>query len=92
LSQLEAKDWAIAPATLYFLVLNVGINSSKNALDIASKITAKIQRLVTVVNVVESSQVEYILYDQECLRLLEDITDNRSKKFLNTSESKFFDS
>lgn len=70
LPQPQGETCAIAPATFkHILVPTVGTNYSRNAVEIASTIATQTQGLVTIINVLERPQVEYILYDRERLNL-----------------------
>jgi nucleotide-binding universal stress UspA family protein len=51
----------------------VGTQDSKNAVEVASTIAAEIGALVTLVNVINLPQVEYILYQQQRLNPVKDI-------------------
>jgi len=51
----------------------VGTKDSRNAVEVASTIAAETGALVTLVNVINLPQVEYILYEQRTLNPLKDI-------------------
>ncbi|MEH1951104.1 MAG: universal stress protein, partial [Nostoc sp.] len=55
------------------LVPTVGTEYSKNAVEIASTIAAQTGALVTIVNVINLPQVEYILYEQRSLAPVKEI-------------------
>jgi nucleotide-binding universal stress UspA family protein len=57
----------------HLLVPTVGTHDSKNAVEVASTIAAQTGALVTVVNVINLPQVEYILYEQQTLNPVRDI-------------------
>ncbi|WP_445636628.1 cation:proton antiporter domain-containing protein [Nostoc sp. DSM 114161] len=55
------------------LVPTVGTEYSKNAVEVASTIAAQTGALVTIVNVINLPQVEYILYEQRSLAPVKEI-------------------
>jgi len=57
----------------HILVPTVGTKDSRNAVEVASTIAAETGALVTLVNVINLPQVEYILYEQQTLNPLKDI-------------------
>ena len=57
----------------HILVPTVGTNDSRNAVEVASTIAAETGALVTLVNVINLPQVEYILYEQQTLNSVKDI-------------------
>ena len=74
LPQPKGEFCAIAQQKLeHILVPTVGTQDSKNAVEIASTIAAQTGALVTLVNVINLPQVEYILYEQQTLNPVKDI-------------------
>ena len=68
LPQAQGEYCAIAQQKLeHILVPTVGTQDSKNAVEVASTIAAQTGALVTLVNVINLPQVEYILYEQQTL-------------------------
>ncbi|BAY74956.1 sodium/hydrogen exchanger [Nostoc linckia NIES-25] len=58
------------------LVPTVGTEYSKNAVEVASTIAAQTGALVTIVNVINLPQVEYILYEQRSLAPVKEIAED----------------
>ena len=77
-SNLPMPKDKVSPITYqpirHILVPTVGTEDSKNAVEVASTIAAQTEALVTLVNVINLRQVEYILFDtQETLKPFTDI-------------------
>jgi nucleotide-binding universal stress UspA family protein len=74
LPQPKGESCMIAQQKLeHILVPTVGTQDSKNAVEVASTIAAQTGALVTLVNVINLPQVEYILYEQQTLNPVKDI-------------------
>jgi len=74
LSQPKGEFCSIAQQKFqHILVPTVGTEDSKNAVEVASTIAAQAGALVTLVNVINLPQVEYILYEQQTLNPVKDI-------------------
>jgi Kef-type K+ transport system membrane component KefB/nucleotide-binding universal stress UspA family protein len=72
--QAQGESCIIAQQALkHILVPTIGTQDSKNAVEVASTIAAQTGALVTLVNVINLPQVEYILYEQHTLRSVKDI-------------------
>jgi Kef-type K+ transport system membrane component KefB/nucleotide-binding universal stress UspA family protein len=70
----KSESCAIAQQPLrHILVPTVGNEYSKNAVEVASTIAAHTGALVTLINVINLPQVEYILFDQQTLDSAMDI-------------------
>jgi Kef-type K+ transport system membrane component KefB/nucleotide-binding universal stress UspA family protein len=74
LPQPKGESCAIAQQKLqHILVPTVGTHDSRNAVEIASTIAAQTGALVTLVNVINLPEVEYILYEQQTLNPVKDM-------------------
>nr|MDZ8008334.1 cation:proton antiporter [Nostoc sp. DedSLP05] len=74
LPQPQGETCKIAQQQLKnILVPTVGTEYSKNAVEVASTIAAQTGALVTIVNVINLPQVEYILYEQRSLAPVKEI-------------------
>lgn len=77
LSKPQGQNCPLLPSKFEnILVPTVGTEYSQNALEIASTIAAQTKGIVTVVNVLENPQIEYIYYDRERLDLAEQMAIN----------------
>ncbi len=64
----------------HILVPTVGTTDSRNAVEVASTIAAETGALVTLVNVINLPQVEYILYEQRTLNPVKEVADELVKQ------------
>ena len=74
LPRSQGNTCAIAAQPLeHILVPTVGTGYSKNAVEVASTIAAQTKAIVTIVNVINLPQVEYVLFDQQRLNQVKEI-------------------
>ena len=74
LPRSQGNTCAIAAQPLeHILVPTVGTGYSKNAVEVASTIAAQTKAIVTIVNVINIPQVEYVLFDQQRLNQVKEI-------------------
>ena len=77
LPRSQGNTCAIAGQPLeHILVPTVGTGYSKNAVEVASTIAAQTKAIITIVNVINRPQVEYVLFDQQRLNQVQEIALN----------------
>ncbi len=88
LPQSQGETCQISNSTFrHILVPTVGTNYSRNGVEIASTIAAQTEGLVTVINVLEPPQVEYILYDRDRLNLATELAYDMVEQQANLGRS-----
>jgi nucleotide-binding universal stress UspA family protein len=77
LPQPKGESCTIASFSFqHILVPTVGTHDSNNAVEVASSIATNTGALITLINVINLPQVEYILYEQQTLNPVKDIAHN----------------